>query len=248
MSNKIIFTAVEQIYNVKEIQPVPSRTYIPRWFKDLKHKVGDETVKGCIPVLDSMTSGYLLRLSEDIKITFNKYDKKVNTNQTDFTSASKQNPNHYKFININHGNAMAHPIDQLGGKGCPYPVKNKNYPFIKICNPWKIITQPGYSCLFIPPMHRNIEHFNVLPGIVDTDKFDLEINFPILINSDKYPVFDVVFPKGLPYVQIIPFKREDWEMSIKSRPNNEIRDKWASYFTSFINKYKNKMWSKKSWK
>ena len=41
-------------------------------FKDLKHNVGAPTMKGCIPVLDSLTSGYLIKMPQDIfNLNFN---------------------------------------------------------------------------------------------------------------------------------------------------------------------------------
>jgi hypothetical protein len=104
-----------------------------------------------------------------------------------------------------------HPI-QL--EGSPYVEKNKNLPFYKIINPWIIKTPPGYSCLFVPPLNNTDDRFSIIPAIVDTDTFPNEINFPIVINGDKYPTLDTVLKKGTPYVQVIPFKRDKWKMKL----------------------------------
>ena len=77
-----------------------------------------------------------------------------------------------------------------------------------LLNPWKIKTPKGYSCLFVPPLNNSDDRFSIIPGIVDTDTFPSEINFPIIINGDKYPVLETTIKKGTPYVQIIPFKRD----------------------------------------
>lgn len=77
-------------------------------------------------------------------------------------------------------------------------VKNKNLPFHKIKNPWTIITPPGYSCLFVSPLNNSDDRFTILPGIVDTDKYTLEVNFPFVVNGDKYPTLKTLLKKVLP--------------------------------------------------
>jgi hypothetical protein len=67
--------------------------------------------------------------------------------------------------------------------------KIKNLSFYKIINPWKIKTPKGYSCLFVSPLNNSDDRFSIISGIVDTDTFPNEINFPIIINGDKIPCF-----------------------------------------------------------
>lgn len=64
-------------------------------------------------------------------------------------------------------------------------------------------------------MNNTDDRFSIIPGIVNTDTYNLPINFPILLNGDKYPVQDTLLKKGTPYVQVIPYKRESWNMEIK---------------------------------
>ena len=94
--------------------------------------------------------------------------------------------------------------------------KNKNLAFHKILNPWIITTPPGYSTLFVPPLNNSDDRFSIIAGIVDTDTFKNEINFPIVINGDKYEILDTIIERGTPYVQCIPFKRDAWKMEIKT--------------------------------
>jgi hypothetical protein len=151
-----------------------------------------------------------------------------------------------KYINLNCKNGDVHPTNQL--LGSPLIEKNKNLPFYKILNPWKIKTPKGYSCLFVPPLNNSDDRFSIIPGIVDTDTFPMEINFPMTINGDKYPVLTTVIKKGTPYVQIIPFKRDKWKMKTTSRLQKEIINTKMFFSSVLIDKYKKKFWSKKSWR
>jgi hypothetical protein len=247
---KIEFSAHEDYFALKEDYPTPIKFNIPEWFKNLDHTINNPTIKGCIPFLDSLTSGYLLKTPQDFYVNHN----------VDFLSESKETfkDSNYSWglhndktilwsrsINLN-SQQDTHPIKQLAGS--PLVEKNKNLPFYKILNPWKIKTPKGYSCLFVPPLNNSDDRFSIIPAIVDTDTFPNEINFPFVINGDKYPVLETTIKKGTPYVQIIPFKRENWKMSLKPRKQKEIQNSRLFYGLKLIYIYKEKYWSKKSWK
>tara|TARA_R110000824_G_C15147434_1_gene670644 strand:- start:231 stop:962 length:732 start_codon:yes stop_codon:yes gene_type:complete len=241
-TNEIKFIASKQYIECTEILPEPSKLNIPSWYKELKHSVDKKTVKGCMPFLDTLTTGYTLRMPVDYFITHNlkKEEKRYTEGYTELE--------YQKTININSkNNLQIHPIGQLGKK-CPFVNKNKNLPFHKLLNPWIIKTPPGYSCLFLPPMNNSDDRFSIIPGIVDTDTFVSEINFPIIINGDKYPVLESTIKIGTPIVQVFPFKREKWKMVIGTE-NLVDKDKRIFMQTlKMFNVYKNKWWSKKSWK
>ena len=247
MFNKEIeFGAHEDYFAQKEDYPIPAKLNIPEWFKKLEHTVDKMTVKGCKPFLDSLTSGYLLKIPQDLHIKFNIENKEGQpfcfhnfplSNIKDFITS--------KFINLNT-EASNHPIFQL--EGSPHVGKNKNFPFYKILNPWRIKTPKGYSCLFVPPLNNTDDRFSIIPAVVDTDSFPNEINFPIVINGDKYPVLETTIEKGLPYVQIIPFKRDSWKMKLKPIKQKQISNSRIFYDLNLFNRYKNLFWKKKSWK
>jgi hypothetical protein len=138
-----------------------------------------------------------------------------------------------------------HPAFQL--EGSPLVDKNKNLPFIKIMNPWTIKTPPGYSCLFTPPLNNSDDRFSIISGIVDTDTYEREINFPFVINGDKYNSLDTIIERGTPYVHILPFKRDNWKMKIKKKTTEEIMKKSVFYYLDLINIYKKNFWNKVSW-
>jgi hypothetical protein len=247
---EIEFSAHEDYFALKEDYPSPIKLNIPDWYKKLEHTLTNHTIKGCMPFLDSLTSGYLLKMPQDFFVRHNidNKDEKGNVIKDSFQAfALHQSTSHLhaKYVNLNSSTEI-HNIMQL--EGSPYIEKNKNLPFYKILNPWKIKTPKGYSCLFVPPLNNGDDRFSIIPAIVDTDVFPNEINFPIVFNGDKYPVLETLIKKGTPYVQIIPFKRDSWKMSIKSRKQKEIQNSRIFYALKVLNIYKERYWNKKSWK
>jgi hypothetical protein len=240
ISKKITFSATASYLEQKDNYPEPCKLNIPEWYKEIEHSPEFLTVKGCMPFLDTLTSGYLLKIPVDLYLEHNQYSKEgryttMNSNVRDINIP----------LNINRSKSESiHPPEQLGK--CPFNQKNQNLPFQKIINPWIIKTPPGYSCLFLPPMNNSDDRFSIIPGIVDTDTFESEVNFPIIINGDKYPTLTTVIKKGTPYVQVIPFKRDSWKMEITNNENYNER----LFFESFtlIHTYKTRWWNKKSWK
>jgi hypothetical protein len=247
---EIEFSAHEDYFALKEDYPIPTKLNIPEWYKKLEHTVVSPTIKGCMPFLDTLTSGYLLKMPQDFYVRHNVDNKNEQGEifKDSFQTFGLHNQLQLvieKNINLNSGIDI-HSKKQLTGS--PFIDKNKNLPFYKISNPWKIKTPKGYSCLFVPPLNNADDRFSIISGIVDTDTFPNEINFPIVINGDKYPILETTIKKGIPYVQIIPFKRDNWKMKIKPRKQEEIKNSRLFYGLKVMNIYKDKYWNKKSWK
>ena len=99
--------------------------------------------------------------------------------------------------------------------------------------------------LFIKPLNRIEERFEIISGIVDTDTYINVINFPFILRKrDK----QFLIKKGEPMVQIIPFKRESWKMwsgfyieKLHSKTINLLSSEW-------VDRYKKMFWNKKSFK
>lgn len=246
MFDKIIKFSTEKEY-LKETSlfPEPCKLNIPEWYKKLEHSADSKTIKGCMPFLDTLTSGYLLKIPTDIFLSHNILE---NNERGTIMSSAMPNSNEPLYVNINQeNNPQIHPVDQLSKK-CPFVNKNKSLPFHKILNPWLIKTPPGYSCLFLPPMNNTDDRFSIIPGVVDTDTFDMYINFPIIVNGDKYPILKTLLKKGTPYVQVIPFKRDSWKLKIGEVDLKKMNKKRYFYNINLVHNYKNKFWNKKSWK
>ena len=243
--NIIKFIAHEDYVSLKEDYPTPIKLNIPKWYKKLEHSAANRTIKGCIPFLESLTSGYLLKVAQDYAFVHNTKDitgkPDIEWHPTELDGGLMYS----KSINLQGGRPNMHPIEQV--LGSPLVEKNKNLPFLKIFNPWLIKTPPGYSCLFLPPMNNTDDRFSIIPAIVDTDTLTQEINFPIVINGDKYPTLDTTIKKGTPYVQVIPFKREPWKMKIESASTKTLQRGKMFHGLNSIHIYKNKFWNKKKW-
>lgn len=248
-AKNIVFSAHEDYVNLKEDYPIPIKLNIPDWFKKLNHSILNKTAKGCMPFLDSLTAGYLLKMPQDFFVRHN-IETKNDKNQLikdSFQTFGLHDSNqilHEKSLNLNSAVDAHAPMQLLGS---PLLEKNRNLPFHKILNPWRIKTPKGYSCLFVSPLNNSDDRFSIIPGIVDTDSYDREINFPIVINGDKYPTLETVIKKGTPYVQIIPFKRDSWKMTIEKAQEKDLINKRLFYGLSLLNIYKNKYWRKKIW-
>ena len=115
----------------------------------------------------------------------------------------------------------------------------------KFINKWLIKTPPGYSCLFVKPMNRIEERFDIIPGVVDTDTYINLINFPYFLKKRDE---QFLIKKGEPMVQVIPFKRESWKMwsgfyfeKLHTKTMAKLKSVW-------MDKYKRFFWKKKSFK
>lgn len=227
--NKIItFTNVNMVH--ESYAPVPAKKVIPEWYKNMSSytKGGKQltenfqtsgTIKKCIPVFDAITMGYIIPTYVDLSIE------------------TRDDAPFYAWPS--HDAISFHPIEQAP----EHPAMN-GFPYPKWINPWGIKTAPGYSCLFVTPFHRESE-FVILPGVVDTDTYSNPVNFPFVLRNPQY---EGIIPAGTPLVQVIPFKRENFEMQLGlvedlaaiTQVKNKLRSK-------FFDAYKTIFWSRKNY-
>jgi len=232
------------------ILPQPIKLNIPKWFKSLNHSADDKTIKGCIPFLETLQSGYLIRNYQDTRIKHNVLNEWKGTDGKKIhgkgeVKYSISEPELGRKLNYPEGPQL-HKPGQLGES--PLVEKNKNLEFHKILNPWIIVTPPGYSCLFTAPLNNRDDRFEIISGIVATDTYYNHINFPFTLNGDKYEHIDTIIKVGTPVAQVIPFKRESWSHSIGLV---DIKKKYSVINTiqaSFLHAYKRFFWRKAKWK
>lgn len=230
----IIFTKTNSQV-VDFYKPQPAKNFLPDWYKNiLPYRDGKKvafiegtedkaaTMKKCMPVFDSMTSGYIIPTYVDIWITIR--------NGIPF----------YEWADISPQPISWHPSWQSEG----HPNTSNNFDTAKFTNPWGIKTPKGYSCMFISPMHHNTP-IKILPGIVDTDQYTSNVNLPfVLVDKD----FEGLIPAGTPLAQIIPFKRDSWvQKDGNAKDVADVYDKQYSIVTKFYDAYKTLFWSKKSY-
>ena len=230
-------------------QPQPASKFIPDWYKNMESYIGKEkkpngsgganvTIKRCMPVFDAITAGYIITLPADVYVSIKEYETRDAETGKLIKDLPVEKKQHFEWSSL--GLVSFHIVEQA-----PEHPARKPHAYPKWMNPWAIKTPKGYSVLFTQPMHRE-SVFTILPGIVDTDTYTAPVNFPFVVND---PNFEGLIPKGTPIAQVIPFKREDWQMEIGSEKElieqNSIVQKLK---TKFFDRYKSMFWSRKEYK
>ena len=113
---------------------------------------------------------------------------------------------------------------------------------MKFINPWLIETEEGYSCLFTSPLNHLERRIKILDGVVDTDTYYNNINFPFLWTGGDGEFF---IPKGTPLVQVISFKREEYSLQIETVDNDKRANAQAKLGTHLRHAYRSEFWSKR---
>jgi hypothetical protein len=151
------------------------------------------SAKKCFPMIDAMSLGFIIPLCGDLQVQVNE----------DMTDIKVHNPPAFKL-------AEFHDVSQIGGKTAPRFPMNP----VKFLNHWVVKTAPGWSTLFIPPINHVNMPFTCLGGLVDTDNYPKEVNFPAVWNA---PGFDAIISAGTPLVTAIPIRRESFGKKPKVR-------------------------------
>lgn len=251
MNQIITFTntmGIEEIF-----PPEPAFKNIPQWYKDMDSYINGEkapdgnggttgTIKRCMPVFDAINSGYIIKTPVDVYVSqkeasyvdadhFDKTGETISISEEKIEKGKfpKTVP-HYEWVNF--GIIQFHPIEQAP----THPNRNNHqvsYP--KWINPWAIQTPPGYSVAFVQPWHRE-SPFTIMPGVVDTDTYTSPVNFPFVLNDTTW---QGLIPAGTPIAQIIPFKRDEWQMEIGQQKDLVNQFKVATRLkTRFFDSYK----------
>ena len=217
----------------KEYYPVAGVKAVPEWYKDMetsfaKNKTEpnevrkSQTIKRCMPVLDAITVGYILKLHTDLSVKYT--DGVVGFEWARDTQDTVTFHSAYQLVNYRE-------LDLPNGAP-------------KLRNPWGIKTPKGYSCLFIPPTHRPACGIRILEGYVDTDLYTNSVQFPFLVDEG----FTGTIPAGTPIAQVIPLKRDSFRMKIGGLVDREENDKVLKLVTStWINGYRNKFRANKDY-
>lgn len=179
-------------------EPEPAAKNMPEWFKKIppyskttrdQHGKLSMNAKRCLPMIDALSVGFTIPLAIDQHIRTNHDCSEIIVGPT----------------NTRFDKGMEfHSLEQVGSNA----VFGKGQP-IKFINPWVVKTAPGWSTLFIPPISSMEDRFVCLGGLVDTDKYPKQVNFP---GKWLKPNFDDYLPAGTPLVTAIPIKRSDMDM------------------------------------
>jgi hypothetical protein len=86
----------------------------------------------------------------------------------------------------------------------------------------------------------------ILEGVVDADSYTTPINFPFNLKDNT---FEGMIPAGTPLAQIIPFKRESWQLDFGSEKEIiKAEEQRLNIKSKFYDAYKTMFWSKKEYK
>jgi len=229
---KIIFTPDNEKAELVGTAPISSVSTMPDWYKkiparfnskklELKNGELNSTVKLCSPFLDAMTAGYTFVLNEDILVTWENGNPMFNW-RTDRTAIT------------------FHSFDQSQSIAVP----DGYYPqVIKFENNFQIKTPDGYSLWCTHPSNRFDLPFQTVSGFVDTDKYNMSIQFPFFIKMG----WEGVLGAGTPVAQLIPVKRDSWKSEIKNFDKNEQYKNWYNFRKKIVRSYKVSNWSKKTY-
>lgn len=207
---KIEFVCDPQDFGVIA-EPVPAKNVMPDWFRKLpavdKNHVHAQnnglTVKRCMPFLDAMTTGWVLPLAATVRLEIRDGGQTVDAG--------------WEVERVMVSNHAMHQIAGNPREPLP-PCKFHNY--------WTIITPPGWSCLFVPPLNRANPVFECVSGVVDTDTYHSLINFPFIATA---PDGVYTLERGTPLVQVIPFRRDaaslPAEIRVESKEQSATRER-----------------------
>lgn len=234
--------------------PVPTQKEIPSWYKDAdrfakmpngeyykatkevcpfpKEGTTDDygkipTWKACPAIMDAFATGYLFKTPCDIKFFINSngnIDVKI------------EDLKHQDFC------TKRTPMAQF-----KHPEGFYDHHFAWSPD-WGLELPEGYSALFMTPMNRFDLPFLNTTGIVDSDKVHLLGSFPFFITKG----WEGIIPAGTPYLQVLPFKRENWNHEIEILTQSEMYGKMVEnskfYRQPDGGVYKNKIWTRREYK
>jgi len=213
--------------------PRPGGTVVPKWYKDMPMYTngdtkanlhpGNASPKACVPVLDSITSGYYYVTPYDIEVAIDPAHVKPridwNFPGTGFVSSRNED---------------------LGGM---MPTPEGYHPgFFVWSTPYQIITPKGYSVLVTHPLNNFDVPFITASGIMDSDGYGHSGALPFYLKKG----FEGIIPAGTPYAQVIPIKREDWKSHNSELPEDMRLSGYPRAFTRGW--YRDNIWIKKSYK
>ena len=247
--NDIIFYPNENsnLELIKEYvtEPVKASSTVSEWFKkaprfqnhekemvvDLDSGYHNLTVRHCMPFLDSMTAGYFLTTWTDIYVKREGDDVLISYQDSDKVQK-------FGYGLVQYQKYFSSNIPTLAGHD-KFLYAWSTY--------WRIKTPEGVSCLFTSPLNHTDLPFTTLSGIIDTDNWSGSDVLNFAFKKD----FEGVIPKGTPYIQIIPFRREEWNLTISNDSYPSINEERELVIKKRYEKesgyYRDNLWEKKKY-
>jgi len=203
------FLTHEENYSVIP-EPIPSQKDLPGWFETLDMFPKDEegnkikhasTAKACAPLLEGMTTGWILRTPVDLyfKTKNGRLQIDVPDNSFDFSPISV----HEDFV--------------FGGQN---NLPEKFSAMIQFGTPWIISVPKGYSIWQLPLLNRweyeSYEYFYPFSGIRDVDTRFAYINQTCFLKTEKNMNYRM--KSGTPISQFVIINRDSFINTATVRP------------------------------
>ena len=235
-------------YHLPIDPPSPASNFIPEWYRKGESFLNPETnlitdssdsdkvsgMKGCMPFLDALTSGYFVTSWADIEFTKNDDDGvEFRYVEPDVFGGYQESPSNWEVIAERKGD-LGHTI--------PRPEGYSNSHMVWQCK-WGMKLPRGWSMLVTHPMNYFDLPFITMSGIMESDRFSPNGNMPFFIKKG----FTGIIKKGTPVAQLIPIKRSSWIST--SRLMNDY-DKFLANSSREVNYgfYRSKVWVPKKYK
>jgi len=235
--NEIEFVALDRYAFEVCPKPFPASQALPRWWKDaspyikskknpdgkkiiIENLESNASFKKCTPMLDLLSSGYIVPLWADVQITIEDGNPLI-------TWRVQKN-----VFDLHYGQEVEIPDGYQKTQ-------------FKFLNQWIPKLPKGYSALIIAcPGYPN-NPFKPIQAIIDYDKTTHPLSPPMYLKNN----FEGIIEKGTPMFQIIPFKRNNWISKFSFLEDGQYlinmdRDVKAT----IVNNYVKDFWEKKSYK
>ena len=190
---------------IDEIQVKPAQKFIPKWWKDVPNNKGlygeTQTIKACPSFPDYFSQGYIIPMWADTLIKYNA--------ELDIWSVNSGRSDIFTWD--------IHSNDQLIDYKTPLLLGKEGHIVLKAICPWRVITKPGWSVMQVPLYYHFDNKFSVMPGIIHTDVHH-DINQQVLVNKEDKEIF---IKRGDPFVQYIPFKREEITSDVRYQTDED---------------------------
>jgi hypothetical protein len=209
----------------------PAKNHIPEWYKQIPRwknnqifemgKGFNNTIKQCMPFLDSLTTGYMIVLPNDLYVKNNNGLPFLTWNIAEFPPENRSEVSNLNLVPTGH-----YPIEYTWKTG--------------VANTIPL----GYSMLVTHPLNRYDLPFTTLSGVVDGGLImNPKGSIPFYIKEN----FEGIIHQGTPIAQIILFRQENWSskmikgLSEESKMHNDFGQ---SVLTGW---YKKTFWTRKKY-
>jgi hypothetical protein len=196
--------------------PIPAVTALPSWYKEAKKYQENKTstFKNCVPFFESMSTGYVFLTPCDIGFYEQRGEPEV------------QIPDEYKgFV------TKRSAIKEFE---TPKGYHSTHFAWLP---QWGVRTPEGYNALYVTPFNSYSLPFINTNGIINNDKVWQPGAVPFFLAKK----FTGVLPKGTPYLQVIPIKRENWSHKFTDISNEEL-EHFKTGSPHITNYYRENIW------